>query len=107
MLNKKDIDEKKFESSFRGYSKEEVDDFLDEVSASVGEMTAAFVTLEKKYESLKAKYAELEKNHSDSCGDESAAPAAAAVTVKAEPRSARSRATEPTLRAQRPSRYRC
>ena len=42
MLNKKDIDEKKFESSFRGYSKEEVDDFLDEVSASVGEMTAAF-----------------------------------------------------------------
>jgi DivIVA domain-containing protein len=84
MLNKKDIDEKKFESSFRGYSKEEVDDFLDEVSASVGEMTAAFVTLEKKYESLKAKYAELEKNHSDSCGDESAAPAAAAVTVKAE-----------------------
>ena len=27
MLNKKDIDEKKFESSFRGYSKEEVDDF--------------------------------------------------------------------------------
>ena len=47
MLNKKDIDEKKFESSFRGYSKEEVDDFLDEVSASVGEMTAAFVTLEK------------------------------------------------------------
>ena len=68
MLNKKDIDEKKFESSFRGYSKEEVDDFLDEVSASVGEMTAAFVTLEKKYESLKAKYAELEKNHSDSCG---------------------------------------
>ena len=85
MLNKKDIDEKKFESSFRGYSKEEVDDFLDEVSASVGEMTAAFVTLEKKYESLKAKYAELEKNHSDdSRGDESAAPAAAAVTVKAE-----------------------
>ena len=84
MLNKKDIDEKKFESSFRGYSKEEVDDFLDEVSASVGEMTAAFVTLEKKYESLKAKYAELEKNHSDSCGDESAEPAAAAVTVKAE-----------------------
>ena len=84
MLNKKDIDEKKFESSFRGYSKEEVDDFLDEVSAFVGEMTAAFVTLEKKYESLKAKYAELEKNHSDSCGDESAAPAAAAVTVKAE-----------------------
>lgn len=89
MLNKKDIDEKKFESSFRGYSKEEVDDFLDEVSASVGEMTAAFVTLEKKYESLKAKYAELEKNHSDSCGDESAAPAAAAVHGKSRNRGPR------------------
>lgn len=84
MLSKKDIDEKKFESSFRGYSKEEVDDFLDEVSASVGEMTAAFVTLEKKYESLKAKYAELEKNQSARRGEESAAPAAAAVPVKVE-----------------------
>lgn len=84
MLNKKDIDEKKFESSFRGYSKEEVDDFLDEVSASVGEMTAAFVTLEKKYESLKAKYAELEKNQSARRGEESAVPAAAAVPVKVE-----------------------
>ncbi len=61
MLNKKDIDEKKFESSFRGYSKEEVDDFLDEVSASVGEMTAAFVTLEKKYESLRQNTPSLRK----------------------------------------------
>ena len=80
----RDIRSKQFTSQRNGYNKDEVDDFLDEVSASVGEMTAAFVTLEKKYESLKAKYAELEKNHSDSCGDESAAPAAAAVTVKAE-----------------------
>ena len=39
MLTPADIHNKEFSRGFRGYSEEEVDDFLDEVIESVEEMT--------------------------------------------------------------------
>lgn len=68
MLTPADIHNKEFSRGFRGYSEEEVDDFLDEVIESVEEMMKKISKLEDdlSLEQKKvAQYQEMEKNLQD------------------------------------------
>lgn len=53
MIDPKEIDEVKFETALRGYSKKEVDHYLEEISDRVTEENARYAELERKYAALK------------------------------------------------------
>ena len=68
MLTAADIHNKEFSRGFRGYSEEEVDDFLDEVIESVEEMVKKISKLEDDLaleQKKVAQYQEMEKNLQD------------------------------------------
>ena len=68
MLTPADIHNKEFSRGFRGYSEEEVDDFLDEVIESVEEMMKKISKLEDDLaleQKKVAQYQEMEKNLQD------------------------------------------
>lgn len=60
MLKPVDIQEKEFELKMRGYDRDQVDDFLDEIMQDMSTLYKDNTALTEEINSLKAKCAELE-----------------------------------------------
>ena len=64
MLTAKDIEEKVFDKAVRGYNADQVDEFLDEITAAITELTQQNGTLSEQLSSVTAKLEEYKAQES-------------------------------------------